>query len=474
MATETDHQNSGIRTSHKIKIEAELGEDLSRDSQLSDYFLSRDRARRQIRPPSRFAQADFIAFALNIADSLELKEPVTYAEAKANKDWISWRKAMDEEIKSLKTNEAWILVSRPKGKKVIGCKWVYKLKPEIPEVEKARFKARLVAKGYSQVEGIDYHDVYSPVVKDTSIRLILAIAAIQDLELEQLDVKTAFLHGSLNEEIYMSQPKGYLLQGDEDKVCFLKKSLYCLKQSPTMWYKRFDIFMLSQGFGRSKQDSCFYFSKLEDKTFIYLLIYVNDMLIACKNKSEILKLKQKLNSEFEMNELGLARSILGMNISRDRKSGLLTISQSGYVGKIVDLFGTDKEKSVSTPIGAHFKLTSVKESDYEEEYEYMKGVPYSNAVRSIMYAMICTRPDVAYGIGLVSRFMSKPRRVHWHAVKWLLKYFKGTAKLKLMYKVDGNKSCKVSGYRDSDFGGDLYKRKSISGYVFTIGGNTIS
>ena len=136
---------------------------------------------------------------------------------------------MDEEIQSLDKNEKWILGPRPKGKRVIGCKWVYKLKPEIPRVEKARFKARLVAKGYSQVEGIDYHDVYSPIVKHTSIRLILAIVAIQDLALEQLDVKTAFLHGSLNEEIYMSQPEGYFFQGDEDKVCLLKKSLYCLK-----------------------------------------------------------------------------------------------------------------------------------------------------------------------------------------------------------------------------------------------------
>ena len=134
----------------------------------------------------------------------------------------------------------------------------------------------------------------------------------------------------------------------------------------------------------------------------------------------------------------------------------------------------NKAKFVSTPIGVHFKLTSVKESDYEEEYEYMKGIPYSNAVGSIMYGMICTRPEVAYGIGLVSRFMSKPGRVHWNAVKWLLRYFKGTVKLKLKYKVDGNKSCKVFGYCDSDFKGDLNKRRSIFGYVFTIGGNTIS
>ena len=151
MESETDHQNYGTRTSHEIEIEAELGEDLSQDNPLSDYTFSRDRARRQIRPPSRFTQVDFIAFALNIADSLELKEPVTYVEAKANKiGLVGGRKAMDEEIQSLKKNETWILVPRTKGKRVIGCKWVYKLKPKIPGVEKARFKARLDAKGYSQ------------------------------------------------------------------------------------------------------------------------------------------------------------------------------------------------------------------------------------------------------------------------------------------------------------------------------------
>ena len=155
-------------------------------------MLARDRVKRQTRPLSRYAHAEVIAFALNIGDSLELEEPLTYKEACSSKNRSSWMKAMREEMNSLQKNDTWTLVKRPTDQKVIGCKWIYKLKPGIPGVEAARFKVRVVAKGYSQVEGIDYHEVFSPVVKHTSIRLILSIIALNDLELEQLDVKTAF------------------------------------------------------------------------------------------------------------------------------------------------------------------------------------------------------------------------------------------------------------------------------------------
>lgn len=166
--------------------------DADKNQQLDGYILSRDRMKRQIRPPPRFANVDFIAFALNIADMLELEETCNYIEARMSKAWPQWKKAMDEELESLHKNNTWTLIDRPQRERVIGSKWVFKLKHGIPGVEAPRFKARLVAKGFSQVEGVDYHDVFSPVVKHTSIRILLAITAIQNLELEQLDVKTAF------------------------------------------------------------------------------------------------------------------------------------------------------------------------------------------------------------------------------------------------------------------------------------------
>ena len=295
---------------------------------------------------------------------------------------------MVEEMESLSKNKTWVLVDKPRNKKIIGCKWVYKRKPGIVGVEPPRFKARLVAKGFSQVEGIDYHEVFSPVVKHTSIRVILSITAIKDLELEQLDVKTTFLHGMLEEEILMQQPEGFLQQGSEEKVCLLKRSLYGLKQSPRQWYFRFDEYMLKLKFQRSRYDSCVYYKILEDKSYIYLLIYVDDMLIACKHRSEMLKLKKLLNQEFDMKELGPATRILGMEISRDRTRGVLALSQEGYVNKIVELFGQKESRSVNTPIGAHFKLKSLSEEEASFEEKKMLGVPYSNAVGIIMYSMI--------------------------------------------------------------------------------------
>ena len=191
---------------------------------------------------------------------------------------------MQEEMESLHKNRTWDLVKLPKGKKAIRCKWVFKKKEGTLGVEEPRYKARLVAKGYSQIPRVDFTDVFSPVVKHSSIRALLGIVAMHDLELEQLDVKTVFLHGDLEEDSYMQQPEGFIVSEKEDYVCLLKKSLYGLKQSPRQWYKRFDSFMTSHDFKRSSLDSCVYFKKNSDGSFVYLLLYVDDMLIAAKDK----------------------------------------------------------------------------------------------------------------------------------------------------------------------------------------------
>jgi len=188
-------------------------------------------------------------------------------------------------------NKTWEVVELPKGRKVIGCKWVYAKKDGIDDVSPVRFKARLVAKGYAQKERIDYNEIFSPVVKHSSIRILLALVAQFDLELVQLDVKTAFLHGNLSEEIYIRQPEGYEEKGKEGLVCKLNKSLYGLKQSPRQWYLRFDKFMKDQDYTRSHYDHCVYHKKLSGGTYVYLLIYVDDMLIASSDIIEIRKLK---------------------------------------------------------------------------------------------------------------------------------------------------------------------------------------
>ncbi|KAD1365130.1 hypothetical protein E3N88_42941 [Mikania micrantha] len=248
------------------------------------------------------------------------------------------------------------------------------------------YKAKLVVKGFQQKEGVDYNEIFSPVVKMTTIQLVLSIVASENRHLEQLDVKTAFLPGNLDEDIYMMQPEGFHISGKEIMVCKLKKSLYGLKQAPRQLYLKFDNFMDRNGFKRCEMDHCCYIKKFS-KSYTILLLYVDDMLIAGSDMKEINKLKKQMSKEFEMKDLGTAKQILGMCIFKNNE----------------DIAG-------------------------------MAKVPYASAVGCLMYAMVCTRPDIVDVVGVVSRYMSNPRKEHWEPVKWLLRYLKGTSKMGLCFK----------------------------------------
>ncbi|KAM2628105.1 hypothetical protein TB2_001483 [Malus domestica] len=378
---------------------------------------------------------------------------------------------MGDEMNSLLKNKTWELAKLPKGKKAIGCKWVYAKKEYADEKSNVRFKARLVSKGYAQKKGIDYNEIFSPVVKHSSIRIMLALVAQYDLELVQLDVKTAFLYGDLNEEIYMCQPDGYIVKGNENLFCKLKKSLYGLKQSPRQWYLRFDKFMRGQNYSRSQYDHYVYFKKLQDGSFIYLLIYVDDMLIASKNVEEIEKLKKQMKNEFEMKDLGEAKKILGMEITRDRAKGLVSLNQRQYLEKLIRKFGVhDSTKPVNTPLTPHFKLSSLQCLKTDKEKLQIKSMPYANLVGSLMYAMVCSRPNIAHhAVGMVSRYMHNSGKEHWQTAKWILRYLHGTLDVGLCFEIgDSGIGHFAVGYVDSDYAGDLDGRKSTTGYVFTM------
>ena len=317
---------------------------------------------------------------------------------------------MDAEINSLLKNQTWELAKLPKNKKALQNKWVYRLKEEVDG--KKRFKARLVVKGFAQKEGIDFAKIFSLVVKMTSIRTILIFVAVEDLHLEQLDVKTAFLHDDLEEEIYMEQPQGYVVTGKEKMVCKLKKSFYGLKQAPRQWYLKFDRFMADQGYTRCHSDHCVYFRKLDGGGYNILLLYVDDMLVAGLNMKDIDVLKEKLAESFAMKDLGATKQILGMQISRDIKNWKLTLSQEDYIKKVLDRFRMHDAKLVGTPLVGHFKLSKEKCPQTQQEVDYMSKVPYALAFGSLMYAMVCTRPHIAHAVGVVSRFMNDPRKDH--------------------------------------------------------------
>ena len=229
--------------------------------------------------------------------------------------------------------------------------------------------------------------------------------------------------------------------------------------------------MVSQNFTRSEYDHCVYFKKLDNGMFIILVLYVDDMLVASKSMVDISRLKAQLAGTFDMKDLGAARQILGMEIHRDRAKSKLWLSQEKYVEKVLQRFGMDKVKPVNIPLALHFKLSSGLCPSNDEEKEYMSRVPYANAVGSLMYAMVTTRLDISHAVGVVSRYMANPGKEHWAAVKWVLRYLRGTSSYCITF--DGC-SDKICSYVDSDFAGDLDKRRSTSGYVFTLPGGPIS
>jgi len=282
---------------------------------------------------------------------------------------------MNDEMDSLLKNKTWELTTLPEGKMALQNKWIYRVKTEHDGSK--RFKSRLVVKGFQQKKGIDYSEIFSPVVKLTTIRVVLGIVAAENLHLEQLDVKTTFLHSDLEEDIYMQQPEGFAIQGKENQVYKLKKSLYGLKQAPRQWYKKFDNFMCSSGYTRCQAYHCCYV-KYFDNSYINLLLYVDDMLIARSSIEEIDKLKQ----QFEMKDLGATKQILGMRIIRDKDKGILKLSQTEYIKKVLSRFSMDNVKPVSTPLGNHFKLSKDQSPKTELECGYMDKITYTSLINT--------------------------------------------------------------------------------------------
>lgn len=398
-----------------------------------------------------------------------LDAPLTIREAMSCDDANKWEQAMQEEYKSLMDNGTWELTSLPKNRNAIGCKWVFRTKRDATG-DVIRYKARLVAKGFSQIEGVDFHETFAPVAKFTTIRCILAIGAAMDLEMHQMDVKTAFLNGELDEDIYMVQPEGFVQPGNENLVCKLNKSLYGLKQSPRAWYQKIDTFLVHIGFTRSIADHSLYFMQ-KGQHVVIVIIYVDDLIILASCMSSLKALKAMLENEYEMSDLGELHFCLGVEFVRDRVSRTISMNQSKYVMDVLKRFGMEDCKPVGTPLDVNSRLVKLTDEEYALEAQSMVDVPYKQAVGSLMYAMIATRPDLAYPISVVSQHMARPGSSHWVAVKRIMRYLKGTSDVRLCL---GGDNIVLSGYCDADYAGDTNDRRSTTGYMFKVGSGAVS
>uniref|UniRef100_A0A2N9IT45 Integrase catalytic domain-containing protein n=1 Tax=Fagus sylvatica TaxID=28930 RepID=A0A2N9IT45_FAGSY len=339
----------------------------------------------------------------------KVKDPSTYSQAIKDFDSKKWISAMNEEFDSMGKNGVWRLVKRHEGMKVVGCKWIFKRKRDVSgKVEK--FKARLVAKGYTQEYGVDFEETFSPVVRIQSIRAILSLVAFFDFELYQMDVKTAFLNGDLEEDVYMEQPEGFISKGDENKVCKLEKSIYGLKQASRQWNLKFHESITMMGFMQNSSEPCVYVRKIHDKVVI-LTLYVDDILLAGNDVDMLDEVKQWLFKTFEMKDLGEASYILGIKIERDRVNRKLSLSQENYIDTLLEKFHMVDCLSGRIPYN---NLRSLSQKDCpknDQETLDPKLYPYASAVGSLMYLMICTRPDIAFAVGMVSRFQSNPGKI---------------------------------------------------------------
>lgn len=363
------------------------------------------RTERVSKPPDRFGKwTSRVALTDEACDfALFTCEPHTFDEA-AKED--AWRKAMDDEIAMIEKNKTWQLVDLPKGKEVIGLKWVYKTKyNEDGSIQK--FKARLVAKGYAQQPGVDFNETFAPVARIETIRLVLALAAQLELKVYQLDVKSAFLNGELEEEVYVEQPQGYEVKGKEDKVYRLKKALYGLKQAPRAWNSKTDSYFLNHGFTKSPNEPSLYIKRNGQK-FLIVCLYVDDLIYTGNDRSMMVDFKRSMMKEFEMTDLGLMKYFLGIQVKQAK--GEIIISQEKYAQDLLRKFHMKNCKPVATPMAANKKL---KQDDGAAKVD---ASMYRSLVESLLY-LTHTRPDLTQAVSMVSRFLNNPSKLHFGAAK---------------------------------------------------------
>ena len=311
--------------------------------------------------------------------------------------------------------------------------------------------------GYTQRPGLDYEETFSPVVRFESLRVVLALATHQDLKVHQMDVKTAFLNGELNNLIYMKQPEAFVKKDQEGLVCKLKQSIHGLKQSPRCWNSALDVYLRSIGFVQTKSDPCIYVAE-EGEPFI-IAIYVDDILLAGQTDVCIAELKDALTNHFDIKNLGQVNSFCGVKIIQNLEKW---VGQPSYTESILKHFNMRDAKAAKTPVNSSLKL--IKALD---DSECMDQELYQSAVGKLLYLSTCSRPDIAFAVSKVARYTSKPTVEHWKAVKHIFRYLVGTINHGILFSRSSSSEC--IRYSDADWGGELDDRKSTSGFIYQIG-----
>ena len=412
-----------------------------------------------------------LAMVAKMAES-EALEPTSFTDANRRPDRLDWRKAMEEEYETLRKMGTWKLVKPPPGVNIVGSKWTYKAKKDASGAV-VRKKARLVAQGFSQVPGVDYFDTFAPVACLASIRTVLALAARLDMEAHQIDIKGAYLYGTLDpdEVIYMRQPAGFVSRDHPDWVCQLIKTLYGLKQSGRCWYQKLvEIVVGNLRFTRCDVDQAVFFKRTPDGDLIIIVIHIDDCMIVATSIAMIHEFKSDMKKHVEVTDLGELHWLLGIEIVRNRDARTISMSQRSYINSIIHCFGLEDLKPLSLPMDPNSRLSVMQSPSTGAQYVAMQNIPYREAMGAMMYAMLGTRPDILYAVTTLSKFSSNPGLAHWEAVKRVYRYLTGTRELWLTF---GGIEKELVGYADAD-GSMNEDRHALLGYVFLVDGGAVS
>jgi hypothetical protein len=450
-----------------------------------DYFKSDDHEVEYIEEYTyiKSEEEDYIndqAFAV-------IQGPSTIKEALNGPEGDKWKAACDAEIKSFmekKVLNPEKLIAFPKGRKPITLKWVL-VKKLNEKNEVIRYKARLTARGFTQQYMLDFDKTFAPVLRKESLRILLTFAVEKNYTIVQLDVVCAFLNAKLKHEIYITQIPGYEQPGIVGHK--LDKSIYGLKQASHEWYEEISNFLINVlGFRKCMKDRCVFFKMSKSNQLMIISVVVDDTKVYfdSNDEEEYKEYERKLNEQYEITILGEVNWILGMKIERDRSNRILSINQTAYIDRVVEQFSLEDDAPANTPELANTadKLTTEHSPKNDKEREEMKSVPYMNAVGAILYAAITTRPDISHAVSEVSKYMQNPGMKHWEAVRRIINYLKRTKEKSLIIKAinnineikKGNINFYLHGYSDADWAGDQDTRKSKTGYVCKLNGNTVS
>ena len=369
-----------------------------------------------------------------------------------------WMDACRQELDSLHARHVYDLVDPPQGRRIIRNRWVFDKKTD------GRMKARLVAKGFSQVEGIDYNDIFSPVVRYETVRLMVSLAALKQWHMRSVDVKTAFLYGKLDEELYMEQPEGFIRKGQERKVMRLKRAIYGLKQAALQWWRALDKSMAAMGFRRTTSDSGIFVLNAPNRPRVIVIVYVDDAIFMGADERAVNLSKASFMKAWECRDLGNTEEFLRMKIHRYKNT--IALEQKDYLKKVLARFNMTNAKSVPTPLPSGY-MPMPNAGPVNEQLR----TRYQQVIGSLLYLMLGTRPDIAFAVTKLSQFAANPTEDHLNKAMYICRYLVGTQDYHLVY---GQRSEGFMAYADADWGSDPNTRRSISGHLVYLGGAAIS